>query len=45
MRINDNNHDDLDNDVDLSERIDQLDQFWMKRALAQAIAAQKADVG
>ena len=43
MRINDNNHDDLDNDVDLSERIDQLDQFWMKRALAQAIAAQKAD--
>ena len=43
MRINDNNHDDLDNDVDLPERIDQLDQFWMKRALAQAIAAQKAD--
>lgn len=43
MRINDNNHDDLDNDVDLPARIDQLDQFWMKRALAQAIAAQKVD--
>lgn len=43
MRMNDNDHDDLDFDVDLPESIDQLDQFWMKRALAQAIAAQKAD--
>ncbi len=43
MRINDNDHDDLNYDVDLPESIDQLDQFWMKRALAQAIAAQQAD--
>ena len=43
MRINDNDHDELDYDADLPESIDQWDQFWMKRALAQAIAAQKAD--
>ena len=43
MRISDGEFDDLDFSSGIPDSIDQLDQFWMKRALQQAVAAQKVD--
>jgi len=43
MRISDGEFDDLDFGAGIPDSIDQLDQFWMKRALLQAVAAQQLD--